>query len=120
MSIEVKVRANDGPLGRMRGDILFAKQLPHTHQGWGKEEGRPAHLIVRIDGIDLADFKPFEGRHISINPDDPKSASKRSKYRLNLDNLSQDYAEKRPHLIISKDTLTTNAILRAFVQWQLT
>lgn len=112
MAIELLVRTTDGPAGRERGDIVSVKQVPH--RGWGNGENLPNYIIVRIDDTDKEGFKEYEGRHLRINPNDPKSASKRSKYRLNLDTLPKDYAEKRPHLTLNKTTVTSNAILRAF------
>lgn len=112
MAVELLVRITDGPAGRMRGDIVSVKSVPN--RGWGKGEDLPNYLVVRIDDVDKEGFKEYEGRHLKINPDDPKSANKRSKYRLNLDTLSKDYAEERPHLIVSKTAVIDNVILRAF------
>ena len=113
MSIELLVRASDGPGGRRKGDIVSVKQVPH--RGWGKDEDLPNYLIVRIVDVDKKGFKKYEGRHIQLNPLDPNSPSKRSKYRLNLDILPNNYAVKRPHLTLNKRTITSNAILKAFV-----
>lgn len=112
MAIEIMVRTKDGPGGRQRGDIVSVRQLPF--KGWGREETLPNYLIVRIDDVDKDGFKDYEGRHLRVNPKDVKSASKRSKYRLNLDTLPKDYAEKRPHLTFSKAIVTADIILRAF------
>ena len=109
--IQIMVRMFDGPAGRRMGDIVSVRQLPFN--GWGKEETLPNYLIIEID-TDKEGFKEYEGRHLHINPLDHKSPSKRSKYMLNLDALPKDYAKKRPHLILSKYTVTSNAILRAF------
>ena len=113
MAIELLVRTTGGPAGRMRGDIVSVRELPF--KGWGKGEDLPNYLVVRINDVDKEGFKKYEERHLRINPDDIKSASKRSKYRLDLDNLPKDYAKERPHLTLTKETVTTNAILRAFV-----
>lgn len=113
MAIELLVRTTDGPAGRQRGDIVSVKQLPH--RGWGEGETLPNYLIVKIDDTDKEGFKDYEGRHLHVNPLDDKSASKRSKYRLNLDVFPKDYAEKRPHLTLTKVVVTADIILRAFV-----
>jgi hypothetical protein len=112
MAIELLVRTTDGPAGRMRGDIVSVRQLPF--RGWGKDETLPNYLVIRIDNTDKEGFKKYEGRHVRLNPEDPDSPCKRSKYRLDLDTLSKDYAEKRPHLMLIKETVTTNIILRGF------
>lgn len=113
MAIELLVRTTDGPAGRMRGDIVSIKQLPH--KGWGGEETLPNYLVVRINDVDKVGFKNYEGRHLYINSNDTKSASKRSKYRLDLDTLPKTYAKKRPHLTLNKTIVTSNAILGAFI-----
>lgn len=113
MAVELLVRTTDGPAGRRRGDIVSVRQLPF--RGWGNAETLPNYLIVRIDDVDKKGFKSFEGRHILLNPDDPKSPSKRSKYRLDIDKLPKKYAKKRPHLVLTKTVAISNAILRAFI-----
>lgn len=110
--IELLVRTKDGPAGRRKGDIVSVKELPH--KGWGNAETLPDYLVIRIDDTDKEGFKQYEGRHQNINPLDSKSASRRSKYMLDIDNLPKDYASKRPHLTLSKNIVTTNAILRSF------
>ena len=112
MAIELLVRATDGPAGRMRGDIVSVRQLPF--RGWGKDETLPNYLIVRIDDVNKEEFKKYEGRHVMLNPEDPNSPHKRSKYRLDLDNLPKEYAKKKPHLTVNKNTTINNAILRGF------
>lgn len=112
MAIELLVRTKDGPAGRQRGDIITVKPVPN--KGWGKGEDLPDYLIIEIEDIDKEGFKEYEGRHVKLNPLDVKSASKRSKYRLDLDSFSKDYTEERPHLTLNKKTVTDNAILRAF------
>ena len=112
MAIELLVRTTDGPAGRQKGDIISVKQVPH--KGWGNGETLTNYLIIRIDNTDKRGFKNYEGRHVVLNPKDPDSPCKRSKYRLDLDNLSKKYAKEKPHLIVSKNTIVDNAILRAF------
>ena len=112
MAIELLVRTTDGSAGRMRGDIVSVKQVPH--KGWAKGEDLPNYLIIRIGDINKDDFKEYEGRHLHINSLDINSASKRSKYRLDLDSLPRNHSEKRPHLVFTKQTVFSNAILRAF------
>lgn len=113
MAVELLVRTTDGPAGRMRGDIVSVKLIPN--RGWGNGETLPNYLVVKIDDVGKEDFKDYEGRHLRLNPSDFNSVSKRSKYRLNLDVLPKDYAEKRPHLTLNKTAVTSNIILRAFV-----
>lgn len=112
MAIELLVRTTDGPAGRMRGDIVSVKPVPN--KGWGKGEDLPNYLIIRIGNIDKDDFKKYEGRHLCINLEDINSASKRSKYRLDLDSLPKNHSEKRPHLVFTKQIVFSNIILRAF------
>lgn len=102
----------DGPGERRSGDIISVKPVPN--RGWGNEETLPNYLIIRISDTDKEGFKEYIGRHLHINPLDVKSASKRSKYRLELDTLPKDYAKKRPHLTLNKITVTNNVISRAF------
>jgi len=115
MNIELLVRTKDGPAGRLKGDIVSVKQVPH--RGWGREETLPNYLIIRVKGVSKEGYKEYEGRHLKVNPDDIESARKRSKCRLNLENLPQNYAEKQPHLILEKITVTDNTILRAYAVW---
>lgn len=115
--IQIMVRMKDGPAGRRRGDIIASEDVPNNRWGVGRsrDEDLPNYLIIEIDNTDKEGFKGYEGRHENINPLDTKSASRRSKYMLDLDNLPKNYATKRPHLTLTKTTVTSNAILRAFV-----
>lgn len=113
MAIELLVRTTDGPAGRMRGDIVTIKELPH--RGWGKDEDLPNYLVIRIDNINLdTEMDVYAKRHVQLNPQDIKSPSKRSNYHLDLDTLPKDYAKERPHLTLNKTTIVANAILRSF------
>jgi len=114
MEIELLVRIADGSAGRMRGDIVSMKKLPH--RGWGNGENLPNYLVIRISDITLdTAMDIYAQRHVELNPLDLKSPSKRSNYRLDLDALPKEYAKERPHLTINKNTVINNAILRAFI-----
>lgn len=113
---QIMVRMLDGPGGRQRGDIIAVESVPNKRWGIGRSraEDLPNYLIIEIVDTDKEGFKEYEGRHVKLNPLDDKSPSKRSKYRINLDNLPQNYTKERPHLVLTKAEVTSNAILRAF------
>ena len=114
--IQIMVRMFEGPGGRQRGDIIAVEPVPNKRWGIGRsrDENLPNYLIIEINDTDKEGFKEYKGRHLHINPNDIKSASKRSKYRVDLDNLPKKYAKERPHLTLNKTTVVSNAILRAF------
>ncbi len=119
VEIQIMVRMKDGPAGRQRGDLIAVEPVPNKRwsEGRSREETLPNYLIIEVNDTDKEGFKEYEGRHLHVNPLDEKSASKRSKYRLNLDNLPQNYAAKRPHLTLNKIAVTTNAILKSYAIW---
>ena len=86
-SVELLVRTTNGAGGRRRGDIVSMKQIPH--KGWGREEGLPNYVIVKIDNITARDFSQYHVRHGKLDENDmsEKPETVRSRFRFNLDNL---------------------------------
>lgn len=109
ISIECLVRKYDGPGGRMAGDIVSVKQLPH--KGWGREEGPPNYVIIKVTDIGLGDFKQYRGRHILVEENKPDGERVRSKYRFDLTKLP-NYSELSPTVEISPPQATANLIDR--------
>lgn len=106
ISVECLVRKYDGPGGRMAGDIISVKQLPH--KGWGREEGPPNYVIIKVTG---GDFKQYEGRHVLTDEKDPNSPRVRSKYRYDLITLP-NYSELSSSVEVQLIQATTNLIDR--------
>lgn len=95
-SIEILVRKFDGleGSGRKRGDIVVVKELPHV--GWGREEGPPNYVIVKIDDISAKEFEQYNIRHGKLSDSDLQENPEtvRSRYRFNLDTLPSAVAGK--------------------------
>jgi hypothetical protein len=84
VSLECLVRKYDGPGGRKAGDIVTVKRSPAS---WGKGEGLPNYVIIKVTGIGLGDFEQYKGRHVLVNESEPQGERARSKYRFNLSTL---------------------------------
>lgn len=86
-AIELLVRTSDGPGGRRKGDIISMKQIPHV--GWGKGEGPPNYVIVKIDNLKARDFAQYHVRHGKLYTSDTSEFPEtvRSRFRFDLDNL---------------------------------
>lgn len=84
--IELLVRRFDGSGGRAKGDIVSMKAVPH--KGWGKGEGPPNYVIVRIEGVSVKDFSQYHVRHGKLEESD-KPETVRSRFRFDLDSLSK-------------------------------
>lgn len=108
-SIECLVRKYDGPSGRRAGDIVSVKQLPH--KGWGKCEGPPDYVIVKIDGVSVKGFSQYHVRHGKLDENDisEKPERVRSRFRFNLDNLPTAVSGR---IAVSELAATTNLIDR--------
>lgn len=109
ISLECLVRKYDGPGGRRAGDIVSVKQLPN--KGWGKGEGLPNYVIIKITDIGLGDFKQYKGRHVLIDDKDPNSERVRSKYRFDLTTLP-NYSEISPTVEVQMFQAAPNLIDR--------
>lgn len=109
ISVECLVRKYDGPTGRMVGDIVSVKQLPH--KGWGIDEGPPNYVIIKVTDVGLADFKQYKGRHILIEDSKPNGERVRSKYRFDLPAL-QGYFELSSKVEVNLAQTVSNLIDR--------
>ena len=87
--IEILVRMFDGPGGRAKGDIVSVKELPH--KGWGKGEGPPNYVIVKVSGTTAKEFSQYHVRHGKLDENDISENPERvrSRFRFNLDSLSE-------------------------------
>lgn len=109
ISLECLVRKYDGPGGRKAGDIITVKQIPH--KGWGKGEGLPNYVIIKVTDISLGDFWQYKGRHVLIDDKDPNKGTVRSKYRFDLSTLSS-YSELSPYIEVQPFQAAFNLVDR--------
>lgn len=110
LSVECLVRKYDGPGGRRAGDIITVKRVPH--KGWGREEGLPNYVIIKVIGLSsLADFRQYIGRHVLIDENDTKKETVRSKYRFDLTTLPS-YSELSSTVEVQLFQATVNLIDR--------
>lgn len=108
-SVECLVRKYDGPGGRKAGDIVSVKQLPH--KGWGREEGPPNYIIVKVTNISLGAFNKYKGRHVLVDEAKPDGKRVRSKYRFDLTALS-GYSEISPKVEVNLSQIIANVVDR--------
>lgn len=108
ISLECLVRKYDGPGGRMAGDIITVKRSPAK---WGRGEGPPNYVIIKVKEIGLGDFQQFKGRHILIDDKDLNSKRVRSKYRFDLTMLPS-YSELSPAVEVQLFQAVANLIDR--------
>lgn len=108
-AIELLVRTSDGPGGRARGDIISLKQLPH--KGWGRDEGPPHYVIVKVTGEDAKTFAKYHVRHWKVHDFDmsENAPTVRSRYRFDLDSLPAALAGK---IETTKQTAFANLVDR--------
>lgn len=85
LSVECLVRKYDGPAGRRAGDIVSVKVIPH--KGWGREEGPPNYVIIKVTDVGFDGLIQYKGRHVLVDDKDPNSLTVRSKYRFDLTTL---------------------------------
>lgn len=104
---ELLVRKYDGPGGRKSGDIISVKELPHN--GWGKGEGPPNYVIVRITDVDEKGIEQYIGRHVPVKESEPHGAKVRSKYRFDLSTLPNYQGNS---VYVTKIQTTSNLIDR--------
>ena len=107
-SIEVLVRTKDGPGGRAKGDIITVKKSP---AGWGKCEGLPDYIIVKVTGVAVRDFAQYNIRHGKLRESDMSKSPEtvRSKYRIDIDGLKKP---KEGKVTATLNTTITNTIDR--------
>ncbi len=68
MAVELLILANNGGGGRRRGAVICVKEAPDGQEiSWGRDEGPPHFVILRIPGIMKKDLDPrfleFGGHH---------------------------------------------------------
>lgn len=108
-SVECLVRKYDGPGGRKAGDIVSIKPFPN--KGWGKGEGPPNYVIIKVTNIGLGDFEQYKGRHVLVDENKPDGERIRSKYRFDLTTLP-NYSELSSSVAVELFQATTNLIDR--------
>lgn len=109
ISVECLVRKYDGPGGRRAGDIVSVKQIPH--KGWGREEGPPNYVIIKVTDIGLDSFRQYKGRHVLVEDSKPDGERVRSKYRFDLTTLP-NYSKLSATVEVQLFQVTANLIDR--------